>query len=290
VVTKNNQLRLVKIKQGELLAKPVHEQQQEPHHYTLKYPTVDQPILGRDEYLAKEHIKSVDSNPDEASAISKIVHFDDGKQALFKPASGEFPNLRPRGISDGYSIQRELGAWQVAKVVGLDDMVAASTARKVDGEDGVLIEWQKGDVAHSIEDPDAQYDGKEGAAKAALFDYVIGNEDRHAGNWVVENSDTPEKAKLHLIDHNLTFPDKDVWDVNHNAYFIDRFTGRGKDENPLPFPLVQSYISSEDKILEALRKVGLPDGSIDGVKSRIDHMAKAKNWKQLLKPYGYWGA
>ena len=293
VVTKRGELRLVRIKKNELIAKPI-DSKPEGYQYTIEFP--DGPTFSsssaelRQHHVSEEGIKSTEHNPNMASAVSYVVNFDDGTKGLFKPSSGDLKGLR-REISDGYSTEREVGAWEVAKLAGMDDMVAASSKRHVDGADGVLLEWQEGDVASSVGESEGQYDAHVNAQRPAIFDYVIGNQDRHSDNWIVENSGDPENAKLHLIDHNLTFPDKMQLDINHNTYFVDRFLGPGKDLAPLPTDVVNKYLTFEDAILSSLKKIGLPEQSVVNVKERIDHMRKSKNWVELLKPYGYnWGS
>jgi hypothetical protein len=39
--------------------------------------------------------------------------------------------------------------------------------------------------------------------KLAMFDFIIGNTDRHSGNWMVD-----EQHKLRAIDHGLSFPEQ----------------------------------------------------------------------------------
>jgi hypothetical protein len=46
----------------------------------------------------------------------------------------------------------------------------------------------------------ARYDGEKDLARASAFDVLVGNTDRHSGNWMLG------KGKISLIDNGLAFP------------------------------------------------------------------------------------
>ena len=101
------------------------------------------------------------------------------------------------GIEKGTTYHREAAAYSVATIIGMQDMVPMTIEREVDGEVGSLQKWvANSTVAFSASDP---YDGRKGLARAAAFDYLMGNTDRHEGNWMVST-----KGKLVLIDHGLS--------------------------------------------------------------------------------------
>ena len=167
---------------------------------------------------------------DKHVAVVQKYTMANGKKAVFKPHDGEGNTARHRegSISPGFQTEREVGAWEVAKVVGMDDMVAPTrdmtlkdvpqVTRQADPKDptfgektiggpgtrtrGAVMEWQPGEQASKIRGA-AKFDGDDNAGRAAAFDYVIGNTDRHGGNWNVDKDE-----KMHLIDHGLAFPDK----------------------------------------------------------------------------------
>jgi hypothetical protein len=201
---------------------------------------------------------------------TRVLTYDDGSKAVFKPGAGEAPGMR-RNITNGFQTEREAGAWQVAKIVGMDDIVTPVAITTVLGQRGAVLEWQNGDVAANV-DGHRMFDGEEDLGRAAAFDYIIGNEDRHSGNWIVSDD-----GKLHLIDHGLSFPDKSAY-LTSNDEFI---TAAHDTLDKMPHEFSEPYVENSDKINKALTNLGLPQGAIDGVNRRIMELANYNNWTQL---------
>ena len=84
--------------------------------------------------------------------------------------------------------------------------------------------------------------------------------------------------KLQLIDHGLSFPDKGDTDSG-NRDFLKRVNSeygfRKSEINP---ELKQSFVDAKPEILNSLKALGLPSGSIKGVAGRIDELGKANKW------------
>lgn len=215
-------------------------------------------------------VSSITGQEELEGGISKgteLVTFEDGTHGVFKPASGEYDEAR-RNISNGYPVEREVGAWEVAHIVGMDDMVPITVERMVDGERGSLQDFVE-NAQPAAEVYNNRYDGIHDAQRAAVFDYVVGNEDRHANNWMID-----ENGKMHLIDHSLCFPDHDgqFGDVYDNQKLLDHIgTGVSSTINP---EIVASYVQNKDLILSTLTKVGLPATAIERVGNRIDDLGK----------------
>lgn len=125
---------------------------------------------------------------------SFMVTFEDGRKGVFKEAA---VGSGRANIPSGKDSEREVAAWRIAKLVGMQDMVQPTVLATVEGMKGMLQTWANGEMAHQAASP---WD-KNDLYRAAAFDYVIGNEDRHKGNWLVEGD------KLHLIDHGLSLPE-----------------------------------------------------------------------------------
>ena len=206
----------------------------------------------------------------------------DGTRFAFKPNSGEYKEERVRdGVEPGKQGERETAAWEVAKVVGLDDMVPPTVFRKagVDveglaGEAGSAQLWMDGDMAK--DKPLSQrYDGDEDLKRAAVFDFATGNTDRHAGNWLM-NGD-----KIVLIDHGYAFSYKDEGQGNHK--FVSEVANRAPQYNrgAPPSEYAKVYSDRWPKISTALKGLGMTPQVISRMKKRIDMLQDMKSWEQM---------
>jgi hypothetical protein len=207
------------------------------------------------------------------------------------------------GIPPGLQAERELGAWEVAKLVGMDDMVAPVQIRTADvpggrnarrsfeaakGIKGSFAVWQEGEVAVDIARDSKKYDGDEDQRRSAMFDYIIGNQDRHEGNWVVGRAD----GKIRLIDHNLAFTEAEGRGSVYSE-FLDRIrtmTQKDSGEERLLNPLsdqsaarfAATYLAKKSQILAKLGASGLSASKVAAVASRIDRAASGLSWADLM--------
>ena len=207
---------------------------------------------------------------------TKLVTLEGGIKAVFKTENKAIGTVRDE-IRTGKDAEREVAAWQVAKLAGLEDICPPVVIRTIDGNRGSLMKFWDGKVAGALGRPEA-WDGEKDLHRAAMFDYVIGNEDRHMGNWLVGN------GKLQLIDHGLAFPDRGEFDYagRHSNIKIMREVVF-RDSAISVKEIGKSFVDNKDKILDALKEVGLPQAAIDGVGSRIDRIKRKDSWKGLFR-------
>lgn len=125
------------------------------------------------------------------------LKFDDGTKAKWKPQDGE--NLMGAWTQKGMQWRREVNAYAVAKIVGLGAMRPVVAARTVNGRVGAALAWVDGDVAFALGRP-ARYDGELERQQVSMFDVMIGNGDRHHGNWIID------KGEMRMIDHGYSMP------------------------------------------------------------------------------------
>lgn len=126
-------------------------------------------------------------------------------RAWFKPggpvASVAWKPLRP-GIYNGYfeSYKSEIAAYEMDKLLGLH-MVAPAVERTIDGVAGALIMWiDDTRMWKELGVKPASTGWATQMVRMEMFDALIGNIDRNAGNILVDNRWT-----VYLIDHSRAF-------------------------------------------------------------------------------------
>jgi hypothetical protein len=133
----------------------------------------------------------------------QLLELADGSRAIYKPAEGE-KSLR-FGVPDGKAYVREDASWRTARLLGFTDLVPVTAVREVNGEVGSVQEYVEGaqdaDQARLNKD---KYGPPEVAARAAAFDYLTCQADRHSGNWLTRG------GRPVLIDNGTSFPVKYV--------------------------------------------------------------------------------
>jgi len=188
-----------------------------------------------------------------------------GITGVWKPAHGEEPGLR-ESIKPGTYWRREALASSLANRLGLDDIVPTTVGRKVDGKDGALMTWAHGAKVAQMYSPDQAYDGDKDLARAAAFDYLIGNTDRHEGNWMLK--ETPDGKKLVLIDHGLSFPRQHKSEGFANADIIKRAI---KKNLRIPEE-VGKWRDKRQDVIDALKASGLSQVERALTLKRFDHL------------------
>jgi hypothetical protein len=127
------------------------------------------------------------------------------------------PPGRPNGYWESY--KSEIAAYELDKLLGLC-MVPPAVEKRVSGERGAAVLWIEGvrswkAVEHAPKPPKWNRE----AVRMKMFDNLIGNIDRNAGNLLVDAD-----WNLYLIDHSRAFVtdtrlrsgmdriDKEIWD------------------------------------------------------------------------------
>lgn len=145
------------------------------------------------------------------------VTLENGKQAIFKPASGVgLHDIRP-----GTDHIREKAAYLTARHFG-SNVVPATQIREFGGKTGSIQLWARGKPARKIYRDSAEwlevlknmdYDSLH---EMAVLDYVTNNRDRHADNFLIYKA--RGKFRVVAIDNGLAFaPKRDSW-LNDQGY------------------------------------------------------------------------
>ena len=209
----------------------------------------------------------------------------DGKKHVFKPVNGERGFF---GVSDepkGTDARREVAAYEMAKVVGMTDLVPVTVMR-----DQPKIKTANGD--HEVSGPGSaqdfcpdcrkggqssnRWDGKEDAERCAAFDYVMGIADRHAGNWLIDHNGL-DTGRIHLIDHGWSLPDKPGVSIDSRGFF-----GYARSEHtPISENTRKAWSGKWDLIANGLQKAGIGPKAIARCKTRYNNLLAAKNYRDL---------
>lgn len=230
----------------------------------------------------------------------------DGMDAVWKPADEE--RYLRHNIDVGTYYRREAAAYSIASAVDIGHLVPVTVERQEGNRVGSVQQWVEGTVAFKylidegayedvfsdsnvredrigsefrrIVDAGEEspiYNGEDDLKLAAAFDYLIGNSDRHAGNWMLDNG-----GKLRLIDHGLAFPQgSDVYEIMSHLFYrcID-------DKHQIP-DAVASW--DEQRIKDELAAHNIEPSAIEGVLSRLGHLknlaATGGLFEKLLNPH-----
>ncbi len=209
-----------------------------------------------------------------ANATNKLT-FADGTQGVFKPWGGE------RGLRDGIDMgtywRREVAASDVAELLGFGDLVPPTAFRRHDGQEGSVQRFVPDALPAHYVTEQARFDGQTDAGRAAVFDYLTANTDRHTGNWLM----TPE-GKLVLIDNGLAFPHT----IDHTDFVDQEFLANAAVNN-LPVPDLTHLRDRWPAVEAALERAGLEHTAIAYTKWRFDQLTSGNYWTVGQLP-AYW--
>lgn len=200
-------------------------------------------------------------------------------KAVYKPVGGEAKDLRnnistytcPQGKREAmaYEVDKKLGINMVPETVFVDDITGGASMQRF-----VPNAIEGFDVAS----PEALRNNLK--MKQTIFDCVVGNTDRHAGNWMVGR----KSRKIHLIDNGLTFPETS--DMNkfgtHNLRL--QFEAYDLDENMLSGAKKKSIAKALDDTdwEEWGTKWGMPKREIVALQYRAKAVSKALQEDRFL--------
>jgi hypothetical protein len=205
---------------------------------------------------------------------AEIVEVEDVGQGVTKPRKATLKEgdvvfhavYKPlkRGRQSGYweSYQAEVAAYELDKLLGLD-MVPPTVARRVESDQGSLQLWVEG--CKTYKSVEGQAPGSpefsHQVSRMKTFDNLIFNDDRNAGNFLVDSS-----WNIVLIDHSRAFLDRK-----------DLLKGESKLPASFDRKLVERLEALRFEDLEASMKGLLDKGQIEALLARRDKLLKRKD-------------
>lgn len=126
--------------------------------------------------------------------------------------------------------------------------------------------------------------------RLALYDYVIGNGDRHDGNWMTDGV-----SKIYLVDHERSFRQSDHLTRGVRSRFGVHMAGDVWNPGSGKKVKLSSVIGKDwdglgDKLKEAMKRGGLTDTKITNVLDRYNDVISAKNDGKTFEelPMRFW--
>jgi phosphoinositide 3-/4-kinase-like protein len=228
----------------------VREPEPEPEGPTEYSPDFSASLADRRERLQQ----GIDSGPAEGDQLAggDVANtfgftWNDGSRAVLKEAKREVRGMTPREQTDAEEL-----AGIVAEVVG----VRAPAAQRISDTE-IYLEYMPGETGMKRFGGSVpyRYAVSEEGLNMGLFDQLIGNNDRHTGNWTVDRDD-----RLYAIDHGLAFGG-DVY---------------GDTFGPFGFELLYGGHEIPYSRFEQIRR------SLEGVRGEFDRLGRGRWYDSMI--------
>jgi hypothetical protein len=198
------------------------------------------------------------------SAVVRKMLSSDGEINIYKPEAGadkDFESDTP--ARDSYAA-REVAAYRLDEILGFGRIPPTARTEGVTGPEdrsgpGMIQQF----VNSTPAEPIARYPVVQ-QQQVAVLDYIIGQEDRHPGNW--RTVDRGDHLDLVAIDHTWSFhPSSDPFDVEIDSPFVAAHKGR------LLEPDVLDAVRNVDTnhLRAAFEDAGLQPTSVEGTLARL---------------------
>lgn len=205
------------------------------------------PVVGQDE----------DFFADSSSQVFRY-ELEDGIFGYFKPFavnSWDEYDFRDYGTSSLGASINEVNAYRMAQLLGgtFAELVPETVLREVDGSLGSLQREVISDDSLKANYRSAQL--RDDYRKAAIFDFVIGNLDRHTENFIygVELHRGRRRVRIQLIDNSFSFPwRRNSYHFNQSIFAENCAPGGYWDTNGYVVPEGKLTLLPDER--EALRR------------------------------------
>lgn len=183
-----------------------------------------------------------------------IVELDNGLRCLWKPARSESSPPR-NNLEVGLEAQREAAVYVIDRVMGHYAGVLPTIYRAVNEERGALLPLVTPSPSNVV-DATVWH-------RLAVFDMVIGNLDRHEGNFLASGT------TIIPIDHGLTMPLKNGAQGYMNALFSTTAPMNRDDRRAL-----EALVENRHALSGELTRLGLSAQAVDAMYERVTLLLK----------------
>lgn len=193
-----------------------------------------------------------------------VVTLSNGASVIWTPKAGEVESgVLRRNIPKGVQSKREEAAYVVDRRLNHLARVPVAVSGTLEGREGSLklLVSQAQDAKQSNLSTETPPVSLSDYRRIALFDHVIGNLDRHSGNYLLDSQSRPVP-----IDHGLAFPTKNSDQGFSNFHFAATFQLQ-EDEKVL----LKDFVAERNSIESELSGLLEPE-SIDAMFDRVDRM------------------
>jgi len=218
----------------------------------------------------------------EGGSVVRRYELEDGTAGYFKPLqanSRSESDFRDYGMSSLAATISEINSYRMAQLLGGEyaELVPLTALRRIGGETGTL----QLEVAETMHLPESELMADH--RRAALFDFVIGNLDRHGSNFLY-GADASGRRRIKLIDNSFSFPSSKGGYLLNQSVFGDnmRKIAPGGTVHEIPFEELE--LRAEEVVLIQRARAGVEgwlEGKTIGIERgkatlrRIDHLLKA---------------
>jgi len=197
---------------------------------------------------------------------TRKVTLADGEVGVYKPLSGEAGMLANTAGGDLY--KREVAAYDVSKSLGWDDLVPETVVKKGPVQTGSVQKWVDGTIAAETSSGTMDMIRQWEKERLYAFDLIIGNGDRHGGNFMITTANKNIKA----IDNGFAFfTDKADAAINFRPFYSNY-------EDALISIRVKNAVKKllKDKVAltKKLKALGLEKPAIDLLFQRSKNISK----------------